>query len=122
LAIKRLWFYKNCKFDPQSIEDVSDEEISLLIMDVFDAERRHFEHLKARFDGIKNGTHRRPPIPESIRIHVWQRDGGQCIQCGSREKLEYDHIIPISKGGSSTARNLQLLCEPCNRSKSDRIA
>ncbi|MBF0103144.1 MAG: HNH endonuclease, partial [Desulfobacterales bacterium] len=42
-------------------------------------------------------------------------------RCGSRENLEYDHIIPVSKGGSNTARNIELLCEKCNREKSDKI-
>jgi len=37
------------------------------------------------------------------------------------EKLEYDHIIPVSKGGSNTERNIQLLCEKCNRQKSATI-
>lgn len=35
--------------------------------------------------------------------------------------LEYDHIVPVSRGGSNTARNVELLCEVCNRSKGDRI-
>lgn len=61
-------------------------------------------------------------IPSSVKISVWRRDQGKCIQCGSKEKLEYDHIIPISKGGANTERNVQLLCEKCNREKSARIA
>ncbi|HAM96004.1 TPA: HNH endonuclease, partial [Candidatus Azambacteria bacterium] len=28
---------------------------------------------------------------------------------------------PVSKGGSTTARNIELLCESCNRKKSDKI-
>jgi Holliday junction resolvasome RuvABC ATP-dependent DNA helicase subunit len=63
----------------------------------------------------------RHAIPSSVRMEVWRRDGGKCVKCGGRERLEYDHIIPIAKGGSNTARNIELLCENCNRSKSDRI-
>ena len=60
-------------------------------------------------------------IPERVRHEVWRRDMGRCIECGSQEKLEFDHIIPFSKGGSNTARNIQLLCERCNRSKHNII-
>lgn len=59
----------------------------------------------------------RKPIPKSVKMFVWQRDGGRCVQCGSQERLEFDHIIPWADGGSDTERNLQLLCEPCNRRK-----
>jgi hypothetical protein len=64
---------------------------------------------------------KRTPIPESVRSEVWRRDHGKCVECGSQMKLEFDHIIPFSKGGSNTARNLQLLCENCNRKKHDKI-
>jgi hypothetical protein len=64
---------------------------------------------------------RRPSIPQNIKDKVWNRDDGKCVQCGSNENIEFDHIIPFSKGGSSTYRNLQILCEKCNRSKSDKI-
>ncbi len=60
-------------------------------------------------------------IHSSVKLAVWRRDRGKCVECGSKEKLEYDHIIPISKGGSNTVRNIQLLCEKCNRQKSANI-
>lgn len=63
----------------------------------------------------------REAISKAVQQEVWQRDQGRCVQCGGKERLEYDHIIPHSKGGSNTSRNLQLLCELCNRSKGDRI-
>ncbi len=64
----------------------------------------------------------RQPIPDDVKIYVWQRDNGHCVICGSQENLEYDHIIPVSKGGSNTERNIQLLCEKHNRSKGGNIA
>jgi hypothetical protein len=67
------------------------------------------------------GAARREHIPERVRHEVWRRDEGRCVDCGSAERLEFDHVIPWSKGGSNTARNLRLLCEPCNRRKAARI-
>ena len=60
-------------------------------------------------------------IPQRVKDTVWRRDGGACVECHSRERLEFDHIIPFSRGGASTYRNVQLLCEPCNRRKSASI-
>lgn len=60
---------------------------------------------------------KRQPIPQDVKVLVWQRDGGRCVECGSNQNLEYDHIIPLAMGGSNTDRNIQLLCEDCNRRK-----
>jgi hypothetical protein len=70
----------------------------------------------ARVDGFVRET-----IPERVRHEVWRRDQGRCVDCGSRERLEFDHIIPVSKGGSNTARNIELRCEACNRRKSASV-
>jgi hypothetical protein len=59
----------------------------------------------------------REPISDDVKIFVWQRDKGRCVKCGSNKNLEFDHIIPVKMGGSNTARNIQLLCEACNRAK-----
>lgn len=64
---------------------------------------------------------RREAIPRLIQREVWQRDGGCCVQCSTRERLCFDHIVPFSRGGGNSVRNLQLLCEGCNLSKSNRI-
>jgi 5-methylcytosine-specific restriction endonuclease McrA len=71
---------------------------------------------------VQISKRRREPIPNKVKRYVWQRDGGRCVECGSKERLEYDHIIPLSKGGSNTERNIQLLCEHHNRSKGSSIS
>lgn len=61
-------------------------------------------------------------IPTEVKVLVWKRDQGKCVKCGSSTNLHYDHIIPFSKGGSSTTPdNIQLLCSKCNLRKSDNI-
>lgn len=39
---------------------------------------------------------------------------GKCALCKQRRKLVADHIIPLSRGGSNLALNIQGLCGPCN--------
>lgn len=116
------WAYKGFLYRAHGY--FTDEEVELLILEDFDSESRYFEKLKAKFNEPDSSeiAYERPRIPENIRIEVWRRDGGKCARCGSRERLEYDHIVPISKGGSNTGRNIELLCEKCNRSKSNNIA
>jgi hypothetical protein len=61
-------------------------------------------------------------IPTPVKVEVWRRDRGQCVQCGGTKNLHFDHDIPFSKGGSSlTATNVRLLCAKHNLEKSDKI-
>jgi tellurite resistance protein len=60
-------------------------------------------------------------IPDDVKRDVWDRDGGRCTRCSATDYLEFDHIIPYTRGGSNTAKNVQILCRKCNLLKSDRI-
>jgi len=102
------------------------DEQKLMIKGHYFKNQKSFEKLKTEvglFEKWESGDleYSREPIPEDVRFAVWRRDGGKCVKCGSQKKLEFDHIIPVSKGGSNTERNIQLLCEHCNREKSDKI-
>ncbi|WP_203660324.1 HNH endonuclease [Actinocatenispora rupis] len=56
-------------------------------------------------------------ISDPVKEEVFERDGGQCVKCGSTRDLQFDHIIPYSRGGSNSAANIQILCGDCNRAK-----
>jgi hypothetical protein len=63
----------------------------------------------------------RKRISKEVRNAVWIRDQGLCLECGANDYLEFDHIIPVSRGGSNSLENVQLLCRRCNSSKSNKI-
>ncbi len=57
-----------------------------------------------------------------IRERIFGRDDYTCTYCGSRGvRLECDHVIPISRGGSNDDHNLVTACFKCNRSKRDKL-
>jgi len=63
-------------------------------------------------------------IPSKMKMRVARRDNYTCQVCGKHlndDDIEFDHIIPISKGGSSEEHNIRVICYTCNRSKSARV-
>jgi hypothetical protein len=71
--------------------------------------------------GEKRLERRSRSIPQPVKIAVVSRDGGKCRRCGSIQDLQYDRIVPNSRGGSSTdVNNIQLLCGKCSSLKSNR--
>ena len=66
---------------------------------------------------IPRDTHRR----KITRRAVFARDDWTCQYCGSRSNLTVDHVIPRSKGGSSSWDNIVASCAPCNRRKGNTL-
>ena len=94
---------------------------------------RRFEFKVARLRPLKDGSSVKPSAPgqqppsggyicAATRRLVWRRDGGKCRRCGSTEELQFDHIIPRSRGGSGRAVNVELLCRRCNLAKLANVA
>lgn len=102
------------------------EEAILQIKKLFYSEDSKLQKLRAEVEAIEmvvtQQVRKRTPIAEAVKLLVWTRDEGKCVRCGSNEKLHFDHVIPVSKGGGNTEDNIQVLCERCNLQKSDRIA
>lgn len=72
------------------------------------------------FDRLRAGTHKRMGREEwtELKSQIIAERGARCEKCGRTEcDLVLDHIMPHSKGGSNSRRNLQLLCEYCDKNK-----
>jgi 5-methylcytosine-specific restriction endonuclease McrA len=97
------------------------------------------ELLKANLERRKHGKTERPRrarrragprgrhVPAEVRRAVYARDGGRCTfvgqdgkRCESRRDLEYDHIVPVARGGESTPSNVRLLCRAHNQFEAER--
>ena len=80
---------------------------------------------KQNTDGARGD--RRPAIPAQVRRAVYERDGGRCTfvspeghRCGSRRLLEFHHIHPVGKGGSTSVEALTLHCRAHNQLAAER--
>jgi len=68
-------------------------------------------------------------ISKSVRQRVWRKYNGRCSFVGSNGKrcnsdyyLQFDHYpIPYARGGTSTAKNLRLLCAKHNRHTAEKV-
>jgi hypothetical protein len=84
----------------------SEDSVEVLISNSYEARRQAANRFTANDD---------------VRREVFQRCGAICIDCGSRERLTLDHIIPVVEGGLDEISNIQVLCLSCNSSKGGRI-
>jgi len=57
------------------------------------------------------------------KINVAARDDFSCQYCGDKlplSKLNYDHVMPKSRGGKTIWENVVMACYQCNGRKEDR--
>lgn len=107
-------FYRAAVNNPK-VQRLPPAEFRAVFMATLDGEDTAFsEYLRPGND--------RPPAHEwrELRAAVFERDDFTCTYCGLRGvKLECDHVVPVSRGGSSEPDNLATACRPCNRAKRD---
>ena len=66
-------------------------------------------------------------VPDAVRRAVFARDGGCCTfvsakghRCGSPRRLEFDHAMPVAKGGASTVENVRMRCRTHNQRAAEK--
>lgn len=95
----------------------SGEDVIALIRDKQRRDKAKLDRAHLRLNTERRTPSRRTAIPREVKKRVFERDGGRCVECGTDFEIQYDHIIPVALGGSSTEDNLQLLCARCNQEK-----
>lgn len=56
-------------------------------------------------------------------MDYYKKDGvAMCMKCQSTSRLEVDHVVPLSWGGTNDISNLQVLCRSCNATKLNKNA
>src|SRR5690349_9092836 len=66
---------------------------------------------------------RRKKVVRFSRLNIWLRDGGRCQYCGrkvTRNKMQFEHVLPQSQGGKTTWENIVASCHDCNQRKANR--
>ena len=102
--------------------EMTGEEVALVIWERSQRETSRLDRIRKRKDRHDDpAPATRECIPADVRDYVWSRDNGACRSCGRTDELQFDHVIPVSKGGATNVANLQVLCGPCNRAKGDNI-
>lgn len=73
---------------------------------------------------IRNISNNSRHISREVMLKVIRRDGQICQMCFCNvpdSQVEFDHIIPFSKGGPATESNLRVVCKQCNSKKSNSL-
>lgn len=111
---RRWWWYSDRFWWDDS--GLSAREVEALVVRA-DAARqvRAEEQAEARASILGE---ERQPVPEAnlslvIRFAVRCRDRSRCVDCGASRDLDYDQIVPFSRGGWRWIANVELRCAPC---------
>jgi hypothetical protein len=116
---KTFWLFEGRFYSDD--EDLAADDVLALVRERERRKLRKLERARAGMAAEEADISRREPISREVRLAVFERDAGRCVECGSNFDIQYDHIIPFSMGGASTVENLQILCATCNQRKGAMI-
>jgi HNH endonuclease len=124
IASHRFWIFRGKLVEVDGWESAGRDEIVTRVKHkVLKEEKllkrleREIELMRVLEEGSESLRRARERIPLAVRTFVFLRDGGRCRNCGSTENIQYDHIIPVARGGGNTEDNIEILCQICNQQK-----
>lgn len=76
---------------------------------------------------LKKRLKRKSP-PKWVQLAIFHRDKGRCVFCNADLTClintlgvkNFDHIVPLDLYGTNDPSNIQLLCDNCNKKKSNK--
>jgi 5-methylcytosine-specific restriction endonuclease McrA len=78
--------------------------------------------------GKRRGSKDPHYVPDEIKRAVRERDGGRCTfvgtggkRCDARDSLQFDHVVPVARGGKATVSNIRLCCRAHNQYEAERV-
>jgi hypothetical protein len=121
----RLRYFQSLVGTHRDIADVLDRALVIAIARV---EKRKFAATSRPRPGRASGLNPRS-IPDTVKRAAWIRDEGRCTFVGpnghrctaSGAAVEFDHLVPVARGGGATIDNVRLLCRPHNQYEAERL-
>lgn len=129
------WFERHIRKFEELFNKMSDEVFNILF-----ANRQFLiEFNKLTVETVRNtefpkehltpkGTIKRVAIPKWVKTAVYHREKGRCVFCNTDltglvntlTNSNYDHIVPLDLYGTNDPCNIQLTCEKCNKTKTNK--
>ena len=88
--------------------------LEILPVSNFSLESVKFDFQKLENDDIKDWQHGPLFGYKDYKAYIRDIQNGKCLLCGNGRIDEFHHIVPRSKGGSDTVRNIAGLCRKCH--------